>query len=112
MAPYQNYYPRDFALSVIVAHEWAHHLQSFMGLDGPVRSIELQADCLAGVWAFATWPHSLVSTADVDETFSLLHQAGSSAASPDRNHGSVASRLRWFNRGWNSGRPGRCVVPA
>jgi len=64
---YRMHAPGDFAQAYVVAHEIGHHVQTLFGITGKVDSLrrrvskrdanqlsvlmELQADCLAGVWA-------------------------------------------------------------
>jgi predicted metalloprotease len=60
--------PGDFAQAYVIAHEVGHHVQSVTGMSDQVRQAqsenpsaknelsvrqELQADCLAGVWAYS-----------------------------------------------------------
>ena len=82
--------PGDFAQAYVLAHEVGHHVQHLLGITEQVRSgqggnreranalsvrLELQADCLAGVWAHSTNERRLLEEGDVEE--------GLGAASPD-----------------------------
>ena len=76
--------------------------------------IELQADCLAGVWAYSTWARSLLAAGDVKEAVELARLVGDAPGSPknDRNaHGTSAERETWFNRGYDTGKASNCIVP-
>ncbi|HYK07740.1 MAG TPA: neutral zinc metallopeptidase [Gaiellaceae bacterium] len=123
----------DFAQAYIVAHEIGHHVQNLLGVmedvnlaqqespddanDLSVR-LELQADCLAGIWA-----HSAVSQADLLETGDLEEALNAAAAvgddriqkqsgggvNPDTfTHGSGEQRVTWFRNGFESGDPTAC----
>jgi predicted metalloprotease len=73
------------AQAFIVGHEFGHHVQQLIGIAGSVADanradpsgknarsvlVELQADCLAGVWGRAAYPHSELTTRDLDEALS------------------------------------------
>jgi Putative neutral zinc metallopeptidase len=112
-----NWRKKDFALAYVVAHEWAHHLQKVLDLlrDRELRAIkiELQADCLAGYWAYSTWARQLLDPGDIREAVTLARLVGDAPGSPknDRNaHGSAAQREAWFERGFANGDPSRCIV--
>jgi predicted metalloprotease len=110
----------DFAYAFIVAHEWGHHVQKVAGLlavrkrypDRIFEShLELQADCLAGVWAFAAYEQGTIARGEIDQAIRL---AASIADLPDvapddpGAHGKPAERARWFRRGFDTGRPSKC----
>jgi predicted metalloprotease len=124
--------PGDFAQAYVIAHELGHHVQHLLGTDERVRRIqqqqpelanqvsvrlELQADCLAGVWAHSARERGKLSVGDVEEGL-----AAASAVGDDRiqrrttgsvnvdafTHGSAAQRVEWFNRGLASGRSSAC----
>ena len=114
----RNYRTRDFAFAVIVAHEWGHHVQSLLGgkarafrLDGPRIRVELQADCLAGIWAKTAWRRALLDATDIPEALRLASSAGDRpevAPGDPQAHGTAAQRRRWFSRGYDEGRIGAC----
>ena len=63
--PRSSFRDRDFALSYVVAHEWAHHIQRLAGVltaGWSSKRVELQADCLAGVWAHSVWYRKLLES--------------------------------------------------
>jgi predicted metalloprotease len=108
---------KDFALAYVVAHEWAHHLQKVLNLlqDRELRAIkiELQADCLAGYWAYSVWARELLDHSDIREAIALARLVGDAPGSPKNNpkaHGSATLRETWFNRGYADGEPSRCIV--
>jgi hypothetical protein len=108
---------KDFALAYVVAHEWAHHLQKVLQLlqDDELRSIkiELQADCLAGVWAYSTWARKLLRPGDVQEAVALARLVGDAPGSPKNDphaRGQVTEREIWFNRGYDTGKASNCIV--
>jgi predicted metalloprotease len=126
--------PGDFAQAYVVSHEVGHHVQRLLGITAKVDGmrgrvpeaqmnalsvrLELQADCLAGVWAH----HSQKSKAwlepgDVDEGLNaasrigddtLQRQSQGTVVPESFTHGSSAQRTRWFKQGLNSGRMDQC----
>ncbi|HEY7410155.1 MAG TPA: neutral zinc metallopeptidase [Vicinamibacteria bacterium] len=127
--------PGDFAQAYVIAHEVGHHVQNLTGLAGQVRDaqqrsrskadanalsvrMELQADCLAGVWAYhAHRERSLLEPGDVEEGLQAaaaigddtLQRRGAGHVQPESwTHGSSEQRVTWLRRGMESGDPGRC----
>ena len=126
--------PGDFAQAYVVSHEVGHHVQRLLGITAKVDGmrgrvpeaqmnalsvrLELQADCLAGVWAH----HSQKSKAwlepgDVDEGLNaasrigddtLQRQSQGTVVPESFTHGSSAQRTRWFKQGLSSGRMDQC----
>src|SRR5690606_17863367 len=114
--------PGDFAQAYVIAHEVGHHVQTLLGIAGRVQELkrgmsereanalqvrmELQADCLAGVWANLN--HQLknrLEPGDIDEGLNAASQIGDDMIQkrqqgyviPDAfTHGSSAQRVRWF----------------
>jgi uncharacterized protein len=126
--------PGDFAGAYVIAHEVGHHIQTLMGVSEQVaraqrrgqRSgaqslavrMELQADCLAGVWARQTDARARVlEPGDIDEAMAAaaavgddtLQRSSGRAVTPDAfTHGTSAQRERWFRVGYDSGRMESC----
>ncbi|GGJ36108.1 KPN_02809 family neutral zinc metallopeptidase [Neoroseomonas lacus] len=124
----------DFAAAYIVAHEVGHHVQNLMGMLGRVDQarrgqgeaasnamqvrIELQADCLAGVWARrAQETRNILEKGDIEEGLNAaaavgddrLQRASRGYISPESfTHGTSAQRVGWFRRGLDSGRIEAC----
>lgn len=121
----------DFAAAYVVAHEVAHHVQNQLGILGKVdqarRSasqvegnaltvrLELQADCLSGVWARAV--EGLLDKGDLQEALNaarmigddhLQRQAGRVPQPHTFTHGTSEQRMRWFARGFDSGQIQQC----
>jgi predicted metalloprotease len=46
----------DFAVAAEIAHLWARAAQIQLGIQGDDKSVNLQADCLTGFWAFVRFP--------------------------------------------------------
>ncbi len=108
----------DAATAVIVAHENAHRVQDVLGLfaaRGIVSAqLELQADCLAGVWAKTVYERGLLEEGDIGEILGLVEIAGDPEGTPIKApgaHGSSALRQNYFDQGYNGGAPGSCPVP-
>src|SRR5215470_6178593 len=125
--------PGDFAQAYVIAHEVGHHVQKLLGISDRVMAerqrggaagntasvrLELQADCLAGVWAYhADRAHRILEEGDVDEALAaaaaigddrLQRQAGGRVAPETFTHGTSQQRVRWFTRGIESGDLRRC----
>ena len=126
--------PGDFAQAYVVAHEVGHHLQNQMGITGKVDAmrgkvstqqmnalsvrVELQADCLAGVWAHHSQKgKGWLDQADIQEAMNAAAQIGDDTlqkASTGRvvpesfTHGSSQQRMTWFKRGLDSGAINQC----
>jgi predicted metalloprotease len=114
--------PGDFAQAYVVAHEVGHHVQNLIGANqirktGEDRNqtsvrLELQADCLAGVWGHTARAALAITAADLTEALNAAHAIGddtlghSNAA--EYTHGSSAQRVRWFRRGFDTGDARRC----
>jgi predicted metalloprotease len=126
--------PGDFAQAYVIAHEVGHHVQNLLGISGkthamrqratPQRAnelsvlVELQADCLAGVWAHhAHEQRNLLETGDVEEGLRAAAAIGDDTIQrrsqghvvPESwTHGSSAQRVQWFRRGLTSGKVAQC----
>ncbi len=122
----------DFAQAYVIAHEVGHHVQNLLGISQKVSAahqdtsganglsvrMELQADCLAGVWANqAQQRHQWLDQGDVEQALSTataigddrLQQQAQGTVTPDSfTHGSSEQRVRWFRAGFDSGDLKRC----
>ncbi|TKB11681.1 neutral zinc metallopeptidase [Desulforhopalus sp. IMCC35007] len=126
--------PGDFAQAYVVAHEIGHHVQNLLGISGKVQArrasisendynklsvkLELQADCLAGVWAnHANRVRNILEPGDVEEALNaasmigddhLQKQARGYVVPDSFTHGSSAQRVQWFRTGLQSGNINSC----
>lgn len=124
----------DFARSYAIAHEVGHHVQNLRGTSGKVRQlqsssgktkanelsvrIELQADCLAGVWGYSTAQRGLITDQDVSKALNTATQIGDDYlqkqsrqghVTPDSfTHGTSQQRVTWFKRGLETGDINQC----
>ena len=123
----------DFAEAYVVAHEVAHHVQNELGIMDQVRSaqqsdpgnandysvsLELQADCLAGVWANSIFQRgNVLERGDIEEAMNAaasvgddrIQQATQGQINPEKwTHGSSQQRVDWFNQGYESGSASQC----
>jgi uncharacterized protein len=124
--------PGDFAQAYVLAHEIGHHVQNQLGLEAQFRAaqerssgqtkalsvrFELQADCLAGVWAHSTEQRKLLEAGDVDEALAAAAAVGddriqkqaTGRVNPESwTHGSSSQRMQWFKTGLQAGRIEDC----
>jgi hypothetical protein len=121
--------PGDFAQAYVIAHEVGHHVQNLLGISGQVRSaqrgigeaesnalsvsLELQADCFAGLWGnHADRSRQVLEQGDIEEALDAasaigddrLQKEGRGYVVPESfTHGTSEQRVRWFRRGIESG---------
>lgn len=111
--------PGDFAQAYVIAHEVGHHVQHLLGLDsgGGSVALELQADCLAGVWGNSTERRSLLEGGDVEEALTAaaaigddkLQKQSTGVVRPETfTHGSSQQRVQAFKKGFRSGKFEAC----
>ncbi|MBY0568399.1 MAG: neutral zinc metallopeptidase [Hyphomonadaceae bacterium] len=114
--------PGDFAQAYVIAHEVGHHVQNLIGatqrsVQGETQNqtsvrIELQADCLAGVWGHSARATLAIDEADLREALNAAHAIGDDSLGQTNEasftHGTSAQRMRWFRRGFDSGDPRQC----
>ncbi len=131
--------PGDFAQAYVIAHEVGHHIQSITGISDQVRQAqsqdpankneysirqELQADCLAGVWAHSAnrrltedTGQSIIEPGDIEEGLEaaaavgddrIQAQSGMTVDPHTWTHGSSEQRIRWFRIGFDGGDPEQC----
>jgi predicted metalloprotease len=99
----------DFAPVVIIAHEWGHLVQANLGLltgDRFTIEKELEADCLAGVWAAHAGEMGYLEEGDLEEGAIALFRAGDDLDTPwfDPNaHGQPEQRVQAFIIGLEQG---------
>lgn len=114
--------PGDFAQAYVIAHEVGHHVQNLIGstkreISGESQNqtsvrVELQADCLAGVWGKSAKTALSITEEDLDEALGAAHAIGDDALGAGNEkqytHGSSAQRIRWFRRGFDGGDARQC----
>ena len=125
--------PGDFAQAYVVAHEVGHHVQTLLGVADKVQEMkqsypreanaiqvrmELQADCLAGVWAnLNNQLKNRLQPGDIEEGLNAASQIGDDMIQRQTQgrvvpesftHGSSAQRVKWFKVGFQSGNLQTC----
>ncbi|MDD2060277.1 neutral zinc metallopeptidase [Pseudomonas sp. GD03860] len=125
----------DFAQAYVIAHEVGHHVQTLLGVSAKVQAArqrgermegdngllvrqELQADCLAGVWAYQAQQRlNWLEPGDIEEALNAanaigddrLQQKGQGRVVPDSfTHGTSQQRVRWFKTGFAKGDINQC----
>lgn len=124
--------PGDFAQAYVIAHEFGHHVQNLLGVMDRVSQeqrsnpddanelsvrLELQADCLAGVWAHSAYEQRILEDGDLEEGLRAAASVGDDRIQQratgriDREsftHGSSEQRVAWFQRGFENGEIAAC----
>ena len=124
--------PGDFAQAYVLAHELGHHVQQELGIEQEVRDrsqanpddanelsvrLELQADCLSGVWAHSVYERGMLESGDLEEGLGaasavgddrIQEQAGGSIDPESFTHGTAEQRSKWLNAGFEAGEQGSC----
>lgn len=124
--------PGDFAQVYVLAHEIGHHVQKLLGTEEAMRRaqqqrpdqanalsvrLELQADCYAGVWAYAAAKQGALEPGDLEEGLGaaaavgddrIQRMGGGSVNQESWTHGSSEQRMTWFRRGFEQGDPKAC----
>jgi uncharacterized protein len=107
----------DMAAAFVVAHEWAHRVQDVLGLLTAAgitgRQLELQADCLGGVWSSTVLARDLFERGDLEEAVALTSTIGDAPDTPvEQQHGTARERIRAFLTGYSADGPADCAVAA
>ena len=126
--------PGEFARAYVIAHEVGHHVQNLLGITDSAESaehragrvganqvsvhVELQADCFAGVWAQqANRARKVLEPGELEQGIAAASAVGDDTLQkrmqgtvvPDSfTHGTSAQRVRWFRRGFDSGKIDNC----
>lgn len=120
----------DAAAAYVIAHEVGHHIQTVLGISDQVQAaqsraserqrnalqvrMELQADCLAGVWAKTS---GRLEAGDIEEAVraaqaigddTLQRQSRGTVVPDSFTHGSSAQRVEWLRKGLNGGSVEQC----
>ncbi len=124
--------PGEFAQAYVVAHEIGHHVQDLLGIERGIRRLqqehpqaqnrlsvrlELQADCLAGVWGYSTQQRKIIDENDIDAGLRAaaavgddrLQKMATGSVNPESfTHGTSQERAGWFRKGLQSGQISTC----
>ncbi len=124
----------DVAEAYVIAHEVGHHVQKRLGVMEQVQAaqqqagsqseandlsvrLELQADCLAGVWAYSIRDLGVFLPGEINEAIDAaaavgddrIQQAVQGQVNPESwTHGSAEQRVQWFTTGFETGDPNAC----
>ena len=124
----------DFAAAYVIAHEVGHHVQNVLGISDDVQEaqrrawdqsqanelsvkMELQADCLAGVWAHYANKNNLIEPGDFEEGLNAAAAIGDDRIQAQTQghvvpesftHGRGEDRMKWLRRGLESGDSEAC----
>ncbi len=123
----------DFAQGYVIAHEVGHHVQHLLGITDKLRTLqqgrsqveqnklsvklELQADCLAGVWGHYMDNEKILDPNDLEEALNAamaigddrLQKQAQGRVIPDSfTHGTSKQRYTWFKTGFDSGKISQC----
>jgi predicted metalloprotease len=103
------------ALAVIIAHEFGHHIQYMLYIDEQDRGgkltdkeFELQADCLAGNWAYSAYYKGYIGADKWPNILAALEEMAGTRGG--QTHGSGEQRKYWFSVGANNGNPSECAT--
>ena len=125
--------PGEFARAYVIAHEIGHHVQNLLGVmddvdlsreENPEEAnelsvrLELQADCLAGIWGHSAYTRGdLLESGDLEKGLAAaaavgddrIQQRSGQGVNPEAfTHGTSAQRVKWFRAGFDSGDPTAC----
>ena len=124
--------PGDFAQAYVLAHEIGHHIQNITGIERRVRAqqrsdprnkneysvrMELQADCLAGVWGHQAGRRGVLEAGDIEEGLRaaaaigddrIQKMSGRGVHPESWTHGSSKQRQEWLHRGLDTGDANQC----
>ena len=126
--------PGEFAQAYVIAHEIGHHVQNLLGISDKVHArqqgadkatannlsvrLELQADCLAGIWGYhADRSRNIVDEGDIEAALRAASSIGDDRIQKQSQgyvvpesftHGSSEQRVRWFKRGIETGDFAQC----
>jgi predicted metalloprotease len=124
--------PGDFAQAYVIAHEMGHHIQQQLGIEQKVRDeseanpddanelsvrLELQADCLAGVWGRSTYDRGILESGDLEEGLTAAASVGDDRIQEQTQgridpesftHGTSEQRQHWLQTGYDSGKLDAC----
>jgi uncharacterized protein len=124
--------PGEFAQAYVIAHEVGHHVQNLLGINDQVRQrsqaeprqanelsvrLELQADCMSGVWAQSQFGRGNLTDQDIQDGLNAaaavgddrIQKAATGRINPESfTHGSAEKRAKWFNEGFAAGSINAC----
>jgi predicted metalloprotease len=103
----------DFAVAYVVSHEYAHNLQQELGIfynrvSSNARPFELQADCMAGAWAYSVYAEGALQPGDLEEATNAALAVGDFDIGNAQHHGTPTERRDALLTGFRTGDPSAC----
>lgn len=122
----------DVAQAYVIAHEAGHHVQSQLGdmqrimeaqqadpsnANQYSTALELQADCYAGIWMNSLSSNGILAEGEIEEALSAASAVGddhiqkstTGTTNPETwTHGSSEQRVKWFKKGYTTGKVDSC----
>ena len=104
----------DFGVAYVVAHEYAHNVQAELDFyrlspNRGAKPFELQADCMAGLWANSVLKEGRIEPGDVEEALSTALASGDFDYTNAQHHGTPEERRDAWLLGYETGEPARCA---
>ena len=104
----------SFGVSYVVAHEYAHNLQTEfdvfrIGSSNSAKPFELQADCLAGSWGNSAFAQQGLTEADIRQAIGTVQSVGDFDVDNEQHHGTPTERRDAWLTGFRSGDPSACT---
>jgi predicted metalloprotease len=105
----------DFSVAMVIAHEYAHAVQDTLRIydanpDLPQKAFELQADCLAGVWAHSVYQRGMLPADSIEQAVTSVAKVGDYQFDDPGHHGTPAERSAAFILGYNAGHGSQCTL--
>jgi uncharacterized protein len=104
----------DLGVATVVAHEYAHNVQEELSVyeshpnATQAKPFELEADCMAGMWANHAYYQGILEFGDPEEGAATSAAVGDYEVNDPNHHGTPAERAAAWMLGYNTGDPAEC----